>query len=383
MNKILVATDSFKGTIGALKICEIISSEIKKVFPECTVVALPIADGGEGTVDSLVWAAKGETHHVTVKGPLFEEQLASFGIINGDTAIIEMASAAGLPLMGKELNPALASTYGVGELILKALDHYPKTVVIGLGGSATNDAGCGLAAALGVEFFDKYNEKFIPTGATLSRIHKISKVNVDKRLEDISIIAMSDVDNILYGPTGAACVFGPQKGANMEMVEFLDDQLKRFSEILKENDFSDISELAGGGAAGGLGAGLSALFNVELVSGIEMILDLLEFDKHLLKTNMVITGEGRIDGQSTNGKVLTGICKRTKALHIPVCVISGQSLDDELDDIYDFGVAGVFTINRKAVSFERSAPDTDMNLRYTVRNIMEYTKALHSYFMLS
>ena len=378
MRKIVIAPDSFKGTLSAIKICEIVSDEIIKIFPNCQVLSIPIADGGEGTVDSFLIAVGGEKIYTKVTGPCFEKIDSYYGLIDsGKTAIIEMAAAAGLPIVRGRENPSKTTTYGVGELILHAAKIGAKKIIIGLGGSATNDGACGLLSALGIKFLNKDNESFIPVGGTLSKIKEIDISRKDESLKDIKIYAMCDVTNPLYGPNGAAYIYGPQKGADKEMVEMLDKNLQAFGNLLekipgKEN----VAGLPGAGAAGGISAGLNGILDVPLLSGIDLILKTINFDKIIEDANMIITGEGQIDGQSLEGKVIYGIAKRAKKNKIPLCVITGQSIDDELDSAFDLGISGIFTINRKAIPFSESKDRSEENLRYTAKNIIRFASSL-------
>lgn len=376
MNKIVIAPDSYKGTLSAVKICEIINEEIIKVFPECQVISVPIADGGEGTVDSFLMAVSGKKVYTEVAGPYFESINSYYGLIDdGKTAIIEMAAAAGLPMVNGRENPSKTTTYGVGELILHAANAGAKKIIIGLGGSCTNDGGCGLLAALGAKFLDRNNETFIPVGGTLEKIVSIDTSAMDETLHDIKIYAMCDVTNPLYGPKGAAYIFALQKGADEEMVRLLDKNLQVFGDLIEEIPGKEgITMLPGAGAAGGLGAGLNGLIDVPLVSGIDMILKTIKFDEIIENANLIITGEGQIDGQSLEGKVIYGVSKYAKNRNIPLCVISGQALDEQLSNYDNLGISGIFTINRKAVSFSVSKDYVEENLRHTVRNIMTFIR---------
>ncbi len=376
MKKIVIAPDSFKGTLSAIKICEIVSDEIIKIFPNCQVLSIPIADGGEGTVDSFLIAAGGEKIYTKVTGPYFEKIDSYYGLIDsGKTAIIEMAAAAGLPMVRGRENPSKTTTYGVGELILHAAKVGAKKIIIGLGGSATNDGGCGLLSALGIKFLNKDNESFVPIGQTLNEIAALDISQKDESLKNIEIYAMCDVTNPLYGPSGAAYIYGPQKGADKQMVKMLDKNLQIFGNLIekipgKEN----VTKLPGAGAAGGIGAGLNGILDMPLVSGIDLILKTINFDKIIEDADMIITGEGQIDGQSLEGKVIYGIARYAKKNEIPLCVITGQSIDKELDSASDYGISGIFTINRKAIPFSESKDHSEENLRYTAGNIMKFIK---------
>ncbi|MFA7055010.1 MAG: glycerate kinase, partial [Acholeplasmataceae bacterium] len=228
--KFVIIPDSFKGTLSSIEVCDIIETEILNVFNDAEIKKIPVADGGEGSVDAFLEGLKGEKVFVEVNDPFFQKMTSFYGLIDqGETAVIEMAACAGLPLVGNKKNPRITTTYGVGELLLHAIEHGVKKVILGIGGSSTNDGGCGFAAALGVKFYNQNHETFIPTGGTLHQIHQIDKSNLDKRLNQIELITMCDIDNPLFGKEGAAYVFGPQKGADPEMVEFLDQGLKHLA----------------------------------------------------------------------------------------------------------------------------------------------------------
>jgi len=321
MKKIVVASDSFKGTLTSSQICSIAKSVIPEYFPECDVDALAVADGGEGTVDCFLNIGA-EAVSVKVSGPYFDKVDATYARI-GNTAIIEMSSAAGITLTDKR-DPKKATTYGVGELIRSAIFNGCKRIILGLGGSATNDGGCGMASALGAAFKDNQGREFIPSGGTLKDIASVSLDGVDLLLRDIDVIAMCDVVNPLYGENGAAYVFGPQKGADLACVINLDEGLRNLSRIMSEVFGEDISSYPGTGAAGGMGAGCMWFLKGRLVRGTETILDLIKLDSHLRDSDYVITGEGRLDAQTLGGKLVSGIKKRADALGVPVIAIVGS-----------------------------------------------------------
>lgn len=323
MKKCIVISDSFKGTLSSLEICRIAQNSIPKFFPQCQVVTVPVADGGEGTVECFVQAIGATPVSVPVSGPYGEPIWASYAR-KGDLAVIEMAAAAGLPMVGERKNPETTTTYGVGQLIAHAVESGCKEILLGLGGSATNDGGCGCAAALGVRFFDKDGGEFIPTGKTLTDIGHIDASQAKARLAGVSITVMCDVDNPLYGPVGAAHVFGPQKGADGAMVERLDRGLRHLAQVVERDMRISISRVSGAGAAGGMGGGCVAFLRAELKSGIECVLDTVGFDALLEGTDLVITGEGRIDSQSVQGKVISGIARRTKPRSIPLLALVGS-----------------------------------------------------------
>ena len=380
MKKIILAPDSFKGTMSSIEICSIMQEEIRAVYPACEILSIPVADGGEGTVDSFLQAVPGEKIATTVKGPYFEDTKSFYGLIDGGkTAIIEMAAAAGLPMVGDNKNPLLTTTYGVGQLVRHAVEHGVTNIVVGIGGSATNDGGCGMAAALGVTFRNAAGDKFVPVGGTLDEIVSIDVSAAHKLLQGVRLRAMCDVNNPLYGENGAAYIFGPQKGADEAAVRLLDSKLRHYGTIIekipgKEN----VCALPGAGAAGGLGAGMYALLNAQLTTGIDAVLDTVHFDQLLINSDLVFTGEGRIDGQSLRGKVVIGVARRAKLQGVPVCAVVGDSLDDGLASAYEMGVSAVFTINRLAIPFTEAKPRAKSDLRYTMRNILGLTKATDS-----
>ena len=365
MKKIIIAPDSFKGSLSAAEICDICEESIAKFFPECEVIKLPIADGGEGTVDCFLTAMtgkiKGKKIWVRVHGPFMEEIDAYYGRF-GDTAVVEMAKAAGLPLAEGRLDPLSATTYGVGEMILHAVKNGAKRIIVGLGGSATSDGGCGCAAALGTVFFDNEGKKFVPTGGSLDKICRIDNSRTDRLLQGVNIIAMCDIDYPMYGKNGAAYIFGPQKGADHDEVTILDENLRALDKAMTENLDINAANIPGSGAAGAMGAGIIAFLNGTLRSGIEVILDMVEFDMMLEGCDAVVTGEGRIDAQSLHGKAVSGVAARGAAQNVPVYVFAGQIADDAAG-AYDIGVTAMFSINRRAETFEMSRERSSENFR--------------------
>ena len=289
MKKIIIIPDSFKGTMSSREVGTIIEREIKRFDSKIEVVKIEVADGGEGTVDAMLAAVGGEIYYESIQGP-FGDIVEGFYGVSEDMAIVEMASAAGLPLVGDDKNACKTTTFGVGELISKAFDKNIKKLIIGLGGSATNDGGVGAAAALGVKFYNKNNEQFIPVGKNLIDIAKIDTTSLDSRINNVEIIAMCDIDNPLCGENGASAVFGPQKGASVEDVAILDRGLMNLAEIIKRDIGKDILNREGAGAAGGMGAGVVAFFNAKLQSGIDTILNAVSFEESLRWCDMVFTG---------------------------------------------------------------------------------------------
>ena len=376
MKKVIVIPDSFKGTLSSAQICEIIEDKVKEHFPLCEVISIPVADGGEGSVDCFLTALGGEKINVTVKNPYFEDMASFYGLIDkGDTAVIEMAACAGLPLVEDRKNPAKTTTYGVGQLILDAANRGVKKIIVGLGGSCTNDGGCGAASAVGIKFCNKKGEEFVPTGGTLHEIDKIDMSCKAEVLNGIEIITMCDIDNPMYGINGAAHVFAPQKGAHPKMVLFLDEGVKALSNVIKKDLNKDLGEIPGTGAAGAMGAGMMAFFNARVQMGIETVLDTVDFSSVISDADMIFTGEGKLDRQSLRGKVVIGVAKRAKKKKVPVVVIAGGA-DSGIDDVYDFGINSVFTINRIPEAFEISRYKSVENMEFAVDNILRLIKVM-------
>ena len=323
MKKCVVVSDSFKGTVSSREICEIAQQVIPRHFPACEVVCIPVADGGEGTVDCFIQAMGAQRVEVTVTNALGEKSAAAYARI-GELAIIEMAAAAGLPQVGALRCPGTATTYGVGELIAHAVDSGCRKILLGLGGSATNDGGCGCAAALGVRFYDADGQSFVPVGDTLGRIARIDTAEAEALLRSVEITVMCDVTNPLYGPTGAAYVFAPQKGADAEKVKSLDAGLRHFGDVIRSQYGLDVSAMPGAGAAGGMGAALMWFFKAQVLLGIESVLDTLEFNQVLNKVRFVITGEGSFDAQSLSGKAPIGVLTRARGQKKSVTLVAGQ-----------------------------------------------------------
>ncbi len=330
MQNVILIPDSFKGTMSALKVCRIMENCIKTRFPHCKTVSIPIADGGEGTVDAFLYASpKGEKKISVVQDPYGKRLHAAWGKI-GDTALMEMASCAGLHLAGEKPDPGMASTFGLGMLIREALNENCRKIIVGLGGSCTNDGGCGMAAALGIRFFNAEGNTFVPTGRTLSDICRIDASALDRRLLHTELTCLCDVDNPLYGAHGAAYVFAPQKGADPTMVRMLDEGLRHLNLMVKKDLNLNGAEDAGAGAAGGCGFGMKAFLGAKWQAGIEVLLDFTGFDQLLEDADLVFTGEGRLDSQSLHGKAISGIARRARKSGVPVIVVAGEvSVDAE------------------------------------------------------
>ena len=318
LTKVIIAPDSFKGALTAREATDIIADEVKLAFPGCEVIKMPIADGGEGSVDAILSAIGGVITDAAVLSPDNRMINARFGIAHSGAAIIEMAQSSGITRQ-VGLHPMTSNTYGFGQMISKALSTRSFTLCIG--GSATTDGGCGMAAALGVKFFNRQGDSFIPCGETLRFIERIDMSGIDKRITESIFTVMCDVDNPLYGEHGAAYIYGPQKGADPEQVKILDEGLRHYGNVLKKHFGKNFSEIPGAGAAGGLGAGCMAFLGADLKSGIDAILELYSFRSQLQGADLVITGEGKLDSQSFQGKVLSGIIRESG--NVPIVVICG------------------------------------------------------------
>ncbi|HAM63402.1 MAG: glycerate kinase [Firmicutes bacterium GWF2_51_9] len=367
MKRILCIPDSFKGTLSSAQIIHTVTTVMQKHLPEVQVLGIEVADGGEGSVDAFLSISGGEKIVCEVSGPRFERIESFYGILPGKIAVIEMASCAGLPLVKDHLDPLTTTTYGVGELMISAWEKGCRKMIVGLGGSSTNDGGCGAAAALGIEFFDEEGKSFVPTGGSLHRIAKIDASHPHPLIKGSEIITMCDIDNPMYGPQGAAYVFGPQKGADPANVLVLDQGLRHLAKRIEDDLKQDVSSIPGTGAAGGMGAGMVAFFHSSLQSGIETILDVAKFDELVQGCDLVITGEGRIDAQSLRGKVPIGVAKRAKKAGVPVLCIVG-SIGEGLDEAYELGITSIFSINPQPLDFSIAKTRAVENLTITVEN---------------
>ena len=376
MKKCIVISDSFKGTLSTLDICAIAREVFPAHFPDCELVTLPVADGGEGTVACFLEALQAQPVTVSISGP-FGEPIQAVYARKNSLAVIEMASAAGLPLSGERRDPETATTYGVGQLIRHAVEQGCTDILLGLGGSATNDGGCGCAAALGTRFFDAAGNSFVPVGGTLADIAHIDVRERCRLLENVRVTVMCDVENPLFGPNGAAWVFGPQKGADDAMAARLDDGLRHLDAAFQQDLGLHLADLPGAGAAGGMGAGSIAFLGGTLRSGIEAVLDAVDFDRRLDGTDLVITGEGRIDAQSVQGKVISGIARRTAPRNIPLVAIVG-GIGPGAEAAYRLGLTAMFSINRAAESFAESAPRSAENYRRTLADLLRLIKAMET-----
>ena len=375
MKKAVLIPDSFKGTMSSEKIISIMKERILHYHPGCTIVPIPVADGGEGSVDAFLTALGGEKIKVKTKGPWGETVDSFYGLLPDGTAVIEMAASAGLPQVGDRKDPSKTTTYGVGELIIAAAKSGAKKLVIGLGGSATNDAGCGAAAACGVSFFDKEGKTFTPVGETLDQIVRIDVTTMDESVKKLPITAMCDIDNPFYGPTGAAAIFGPQKGADEAMVESLDGKMKSLAAVVEKDLGIGLQSIPGSGAAGGMGGGMKAFFGAKLQMGIDAVLEITGFEKLAENADMIFTGEGKIDTQSLRGKVVIGVARKAKKMGIPVLAIVGD-IGDNIEAAYDEGVSGIFSINRVAVPYKEARPRAESDMKLTMDNILRFMERM-------
>ena len=375
MKKVVLIPDSFKGTMSSAEIISIMRERIEAYNPGCQTVSIPVADGGEGSVDAFLTALGGEKVRMKTKGPWNEEVDSFYGMLPDGTAVIEMAASAGLPQVGDRKDPSRTTTYGVGELILAAARSGAKRLVIGLGGSATNDAGCGAAAACGVRFLDKDGRSFVPVGGTLGDIASIDLSGMDGKVKDMPITAMCDIDNPFYGPTGAAAIFGPQKGADEAMVADLDGKMKHLASVIEEQIGVDLQEIPGSGAAGGMGGGMKAFFGARMQMGIDAVLETTGFEKLAADADVVFTGEGKIDTQSLRGKVVIGVARKAKKMGIPVIAVVGD-IGDDIEAAYGKGVTGIFSTNRVAVPYKEARLRAKSDMKLTMDNILRFMKSM-------
>lgn len=374
MQNFILVPDSFKGTLSAIEVCNIMKSSIKNLYKDANIISVPVADGGEGTVDAFLYALGGEKKSIWVSDAFNEQKiLAHYAMLKDNIAVIEMAACAGLPLVKNRLEPDKTTTFGVGELIIDAINSGVKKIILGLGGSATNDGGCGMAAALGVKFKDEQDQEFIPTGGTLSQIYKIDMNNIYSKIKDVEFVSMCDVDNPLCGKLGASAVFAPQKGADEDMVRLLDEGLAHLAKIIKRDLHIEVKDIKGAGAAGGLGAGSIAFLQSKLTKGIDAILDTIKFDELVSKADIVFTGEGKFDSQSLHGKVVMGVANRSQKYKTPVIVVTG-AIGENIQEAYNKGITAIFSINKEPMEFSKSALKSKENMILTMENILRLLK---------
>jgi len=373
--RVVIASDSFKESLSAEDVCQAIARGVRDAAPDADVVLCPMADGGEGTVDALVAATGGKAITTEVRGPLGEPVRATWGMLGTQSAdkaaVIEMAAASGLPLVPPDRrDPTLTTTYGTGQLVAAALDQGARRIILGIGGSATNDGGAGCAQSVGVRFVDA-DGKALPqglSGGSLKRVHAIDMSGRDDRITDCEILVACDVDNPLCGPRGAAAVYSPQKGASPEMVGQLDDALAHLADVIERDLGRDVRGLPGAGAAGGLGGGLVAFLDATLRPGIEIVTDVVGLADRLAGADLAITGEGRLDAQSMMGKVVYGVGKAAGRANVPVVAICG-SIGDGADDSLAL-IRAYFSIIDRPMDLADALADAERLLRQTAANVM-------------
>lgn len=361
--KIIIAPDSFKGSLSAKEAAASIAEGFADVFPNAEIVQLPIADGGEGTTETLVASTSGQLNSAKVFGPLSGIVDSCWGLLgNSKTAVVEVASVCGLDMLKpSERNPMLTNSYGLGELILAGLNQGIRHFIVGLGGSACNDGGAGMLQALGVQLLDAKGDELKKGGGSLNTLKRIDASRLDVRLQNACFEVACDVDNPLVGEQGASVVFGPQKGADGQMVAKLDANLTHYAKIIYQATGRDVARVAGAGAAGGLGAAFLAFLNAELKSGIDIVLDGLDFESHLESADLVITGEGRIDSQSLHGKAPIGVAKRAKKYKYPVLVIAG-SVRGDVGLIKAHGIDAVHSVVSGNITLEDALAEPSKHL---------------------
>lgn len=356
--RIIIAPQALKGSLSAAETGQAIAQGAREVYPEAELIVVPVADGGEGTTQALVDATGGRLLECTVTGPLGQPVLAFFGIMgDGSTAVIEMAASSGLPLVPLEQrDPRVTTTRGVGELIRAALDEGCTRFIIGIGGSATNDGGAGMLQALGAQFLDAQENELAAGGASLALLTRIETRELDTRLADCFFEVACDVNNPLCGPTGASAVYGPQKGATPEMVAELDAALAHYAQIIEHDLGKTVRDVAGAGAAGGLGAGLLAFFNATLRPGAQIVLEAARLEEHLRDADLVITAEGRLDSQTAYGKSVGAVAALAKKYHLPTLAIAG-GLGDDYRDVYQLGIDGLAVLPSGPMTLTQAMQD--------------------------
>ena len=369
--KIVIAPDSFKECLSATKVATAISEGIQKIVPEAEIISIPVADGGEGTVEALVSATGGKIVYVPSLDPLNRPIQSFYGILgDGKTAVIEMAATSGIELISpEERNPLITTTYGTGLLLKAALDEGYTNIILGIGGSATNDGGAGMAQALGFGLQDKNGNSIGPGGGCLGKLYSITHSKVHPLLSEATITVACDVQNPLLGPSGATFVYGPQKGATPEMLEELEKNMTHFAGILQQEFGITFDNIPGSGAAGGLATGLMAFCKALLVSGFDLVARLTNLEKHIGQALLIFTGEGKIDSQTAFGKTISGVAKLAKKHQVPVVALAGR-VEDDLTELYNQGVTSVFAIGNRPMSLEESKANATQLLTATSEQIM-------------
>lgn len=370
--KIIFAPDSFKESISAVEAAQIMAASAARVLPGSEMIQLPLSDGGEGFISVLTGALGGSIKEVRVKGPAGKPINSYWGLLaDNTTAVIEVAAASGFTQVSKnEMNPLITTTFGVGELIREALNHGCSKIIIGAGGSATNDGGSGAVEALGVKFLDKFKKSIALGGGSLDQLAEIDITKLDPRINKAEVIVACDVNNPLTGPQGASYIFAPQKGSSPVQVKELERCLKHYAAVIVKQTGKEVEQLPGSGAAGGLGAGLAAFLNARLTSGIELVMDLLGFNHFLNSADLLVTGEGRLDEQSTLGKVPVGVAHRARRSGVPVVVMAGSVPADNRHNLYEQGITAVFSITAGPLTLNKSIENTALLLSLAVENVI-------------
>lgn len=378
--RIVIAPDSFKESLSADKVCCAIAKGIKKVDPKAKIVSVPMADGGEGTMSAIMQSVSGKIESCKVTAPLSNKVKASYGLIDANrTAIIEMAQASGLTLVPpSKRNPLITTSVGTGEMVRIALDKGCEKIILTLGGIATNDAGVGIAQALGYRFLDK-NEKEIPCGVRgLKFLHRIDTTRVHPRINKVKFVAACDVKNPLCGPKGSAAIYGPQKGATPKMIKEIDLALHHFTKIVERDLKIKVLNLPGAGAAGGAGAGTVAFLNAELKPGIDIVIEATQLNKKVFHADLVITGEGKIDGQTVFGKTPVGVAKIAKRHGIPVIAFCGK-IGPGAEKVHSAGIDAIFTIVNGPISYEESLKNAEKLLEKSSEEVFRLLKSICIY----
>ncbi|RAJ12495.1 glycerate kinase [Arenibacter echinorum] len=369
--KIVIAPDSFKECLSAQEVASNIAIAIRKIAPTAEIFEIPISDGGEGVLEALINGVGGRRISVSVLDPLMRQVNAEYGILkDGKTAVIEMAKASGLELLQEvEKNPLTTTTFGTGQLIKDALNKGCDKIIIGIGGSATNDGGVGMVRALGAKFLDDKGQEIPEGGGSLDRLKSIDLSNFDKRIENCEVIVACDVSNPLTGANGASMVYGAQKGGSSEDLEILDRNLTHYANKIKAALAIDVSQIPGAGAAGGTGAGLMAFLKGTLVNGIELILQTIKIEEFIKQADLVFTGEGKIDGQTLHGKTISGVAAMAKKYEVPVIVLTGK-IGEGIEEIYSIGVSAVFSIVSQPMELKAAIEQAPVLIQDCTKNVM-------------
>ncbi len=374
--KFVIAPDKYKGSLTGFQFCDAVSNGIKMVFPEAIIIKKPLADGGDGTIEVVKEYLNATNESITVADPLFRKISASY-LLSEDKSIafIEMSEASGYKLLDKEeMNCMHTTSLGTGQMIADALHKGAKQIILGIGGSATNDGGMGMATALGYDFLDKDGNKLSPIGKNLIKVNKVDKTKVNNGLKEVEIKVACDVNNPLYGKNGAAYIYGPQKGASKEEVEFLDKGLENFAKIIHLDFGVDVQNIPGAGAAGGMGAGAKIFLNAVLTSGVDLVMEMANFESALTDTDWIITGEGQLDGQTFSGKTINGVLKSANKKKIPVAAFCG-SMDISVNEMKALGLTYAISILNEIGNLDDAKTNSYKNLEQASYNFANLLKA--------